>query len=92
MKTLVPLMLAGATLVLAGCASDPKQEHDPAFGSSVRQMIQAQIHDPKAAANPPAEAPDGVDGQRAEQVVQTYRKDADKPSAVRERLTIQVSD
>jgi type IV pilus biogenesis protein CpaD/CtpE len=90
MKSLLPLMLAGATLALAACASDPKQENDPAFGSSVHRMIQAQIHNPRAAANPPAEAPDGVDGQRAEQVVKTYRKDADKPSAVRERITMQV--
>jgi hypothetical protein len=46
MNTFRSLSLAVAAAALAACASSPQQENDPAFGSSVRNMISAQVHDP----------------------------------------------
>lgn len=82
------LALAG----LAGCASSPQQENDPAFGNSVRQMISAQIHDPGAAARAGTDAPSGLDGARAENVIKAYRADVDKPAKAQEAMQMQIAN
>ena len=92
MNTFARLTAACAVAVLAGCASSPQQENDPAFGSSVRQMVRAQIHDPKAAGQPPADAPAGLDGGRAEAVIKVYRADVDKPSSAQESVEMRVAN
>lgn len=92
MNTSIHLVLACAVASLAGCASSPQQENDPAFGSSVRQMIHAQIHDPQAAENPSDQAPAGIDGIRAEGVMKTYRADVDKPARAQETILMQVGN
>ena len=68
-------MAFGASL-LAGCADTPLADED--YGSSVRQMIQAQTFDPAAASNPPALAPEITDGARLEEALEVYRKDVAK--------------
>ncbi|MEQ1438728.1 hypothetical protein AAG565_05135 [Fontimonas sp. SYSU GA230001] len=88
----IRLASLSSLVLLAGCAGSPRHENDPAFGSSVRQMIQAQIYNPAAAENPPAQAPDGIDGPRAENVLQTYRADVDKPARAHEAIQMQVAN
>ena len=68
--------LALATSLLAGCADTPLADAD--YGTSVRQMVQAQTFDPVAAANPPALAPEITDGARLEAALETYRGDVAK--------------
>ena len=92
MNTSIHLALVCVVASLAGCASSPQQENDPAFGSSVRQMIHAQIFDPAAAENPPEQPPNGVDGIRAEGVMKSYRADVDKPARAQEKIDMQVGN
>lgn len=44
------------------------------FGKSVRQMIDAQLYDPEAAANPPLIGLDTLDGSTAATTIDNYRK------------------
>lgn len=64
--------------VLAGCSSNPPVEQaDKGFGDSVRNMIDQQIYDRQAAANPLPDLPASTDGQRAAAALKAYR---DQPS------------
>lgn len=92
MNTFTRLALVCVVGTLAACASSPQQENDPAFGSSVRQMIGAQIFDPQAAANPPEQPPAGIDGIRAESVMKTYRADVDKPARAQDAVQMRVGN
>ncbi|MEW6168862.1 MAG: hypothetical protein AB1651_14370 [Pseudomonadota bacterium] len=92
MNTFRSLSLAVAAAALAACASSPQQENDPAFGSSVRNMISAQVHNPAAVSRPGDSAPDGIDGERAASVLKTYRSDVDKPARAQEGVTVRVND
>lgn len=76
MNTIHATALAIAALLIAGCADTPLADAD--YGTSVRQMIQAQTFDLAAASNPPALAPDITDGARLEEALEIYRKDVAK--------------
>lgn len=76
MKSAYALALAIVPLLISACADTPLADAD--YGTSVRQMVQAQTLDPAAAANPPALAPEITDGQRLEQALEVYRKDVAK--------------
>lgn len=67
--------ILATALTLGGCAMDPTHLEDD-FGSSVRQMVAAQIHDPETASDPDPNAPDLVDGVATSRAVQGYREDA----------------
>jgi hypothetical protein len=67
-------MLCLSILLLA--ATSPAFAADdfaPDFGDSVRHMIEQQTYDPRAAAQPPVEAPNRLDGARAEAVLKAWR-------------------
>lgn len=70
----LPAMALCTALGISGCVSETPRV-DAAWGNSVRSMVEGQTHDPAAAANPPAAAPQVGDGQRLEGVVDVYRKD-----------------
>ena len=72
----IALILTGA-ITLAGCAEDTPRV-DANLGRAVKEMIQAQTYDPRAAANPPAFAPEGADGERLKNVLDAHRKDIPK--------------
>lgn len=92
MIALYRLALACVAGTVAACASSPQQENDPAFGSSVRQMIQAQTFDAQAADNPSDQPPSGIDGIRAESVMKTYRADVDKPARAQEPMQVRIGN
>ena len=72
------LVMLGLPLLLCGCVTEPTQT-EASFGDSVRQMIQAQTHDPSTLTNPSEESVEGADGQRAESVLEAYRSGVTKP-------------
>ncbi len=72
MNVLKLLLCGAAVLAVAGCRSDPvRVEKD--YGNSVRSMVEAQIYDPEAAANPSAALPGGVDGAKGDKAIEVYR-------------------
>lgn len=77
MNTAKPSAVIIVTLLAAGCADTPS---DSDYGSSVRQMVQAQTYDPAAASNPPELAPEVTDGARLKNALDVYRKDVAKGS------------
>lgn len=68
--------------LLAGCAHglEPDMPSDEEFGSSVRQMVRGQILN--TGVRPSDKPVLGVDGQKAEGVMKTYRGGDTKPSTV----------
>lgn len=79
------LCLAG--LAAAGCATS---RVDANYGDAVRANKAAQLHDPAAAANPPAEALETTDGQRMEGVMETHRQQAGSADNVSNPIVINV--
>jgi hypothetical protein len=71
-----PSAVAVATVAIAGCADTPLSDAD--YGSSVKQMVQAQTFDPAAASNPAELPPEMTDGARLENALEVYRKDVAK--------------
>lgn len=85
----------GSTVVLltliAGCTTSTdavRVEQD--YGNSVRHMIDAQIYDPTAAYNPSTEPAVGLDGGKAHNVLEQYRKDVAKPQKVEQPIHLRV--
>ena len=77
------IFLLPLTLVLfTGCESTPTATEQN-FGASVRNMIELQT-------TQPAETALGLDGQKAEAVLESYRQDVAKPKDV-ERDIIQIN-
>ena len=83
-KNYYSLFLLIAILTTAGCATiagnSKTVEED--YGNSVRQMVQAQIFDPNAAAFPDDEGPMSYDGGKSVRTLESYRKDLPKADAV----------
>lgn len=70
-----PLRIASSAALLAllaGCADEPQYVADD-FGSSVRQMIQAQAYNPQAAQRPAAGVQGALDGEKSAAAVKAYR-------------------
>jgi hypothetical protein len=63
---------------VAGCATAPTASEQD-FGNAVRHMVQQQIYDPQAAAQPAADPPLAMDGARGEAALEAYRKQPQKP-------------
>ena len=59
------VLLALAALTSGGCAWQEPARVEADFGKSVRQMVQAQIHDTQAASRPATNGPDLIDGSTA---------------------------
>ncbi len=74
----------------AGCAATKPTVSERNFGSAVRQMIQAQIYDLKAAQEPDPEPVKVLYGEHALQVIEVYRKDVAKPAEIRNEIHINI--
>lgn len=87
-KTLAPLVLG---LAAAGCAHQSADRVEADFGSSQRALLNGQFFDPEAARNPSTEAPTGMDGAKAEQVLEAYRQDNADRQPVSEPIRMEIS-
>lgn len=77
----------------AGCSSlmtSDRAEPEVAFGDTVRGVMNSQIHDYDAAINPNAEAIEGSDPNRLNNVVEAYREHISRPDEVRQPIQISV--
>ena len=86
-STLKIAALCLAALASAGCATS---QVDANWGDAVRANKAAQLHDPAAAANPPADAPEATDGARMEAVMKTHREQAGSAESVSSPIVINV--
>jgi type IV pilus biogenesis protein CpaD/CtpE len=77
-------------LLLIGCTQWDPIAVEEDFGNSVRHMIQAQTYDPEARKNPPADPPTELDGQKASEILKTYRSDVGKAEEVKNAIDINV--
>ena len=79
-------------VLLAGCAdwSSKPQRVDNNFGKSVRSMVAAQTLNPTAGKNTSAILQG--DGQRASNIIKTYRNDITTPQQARETLELDISN
>jgi type IV pilus biogenesis protein CpaD/CtpE len=84
--------LLGAALLMFGCAANDPVRVEQDFGNSVRHMVKSQIYNPEAAQNPPALPPTAFDGEKGENVLESYRGDVAKPKEVKRPITIDVGD
>jgi hypothetical protein len=78
MTKMTCVIAIAAIAVCAGCETESPY-FDSQLGKSSANLAQAQTLDPAAAANPPALAPAGADGQRIKSAVDNYHKEVNKP-------------
>lgn len=82
----------GLLLILAGCSTnstDPvRVEMD--YGNSVRNMVDAQIYDQAAANSLQSRPVIGIDGVKAEGVIESYHADQGKTEEVREPIRFNI--
>jgi len=72
--------LAAVAICATGCETETPYL-DSQLGKSTARMIEAQTLDSAAAANPPALAPAGADGQRIKSAVDVYHGEVNKEGA-----------
>ena len=77
-KILNNILLIPVVMAFSGCQTAPSKVDDN-FGSSVRHVVAIQT------ARPGQETP-SLDGEKADAVLQTYRKDVAKPEKVERDL------
>lgn len=84
---LLALMLSVA---ISGCAGTGPKNVERDYGNSVRQMIAGQTLDPSTAAKPDPDPVDSGDGERLNNVLETYQSDVAKPEEVGQPIVISV--
>jgi hypothetical protein len=61
------------------------------YGASVRNMVNNQIYNPAAAQHPAALAPNGIEGNKSERVMEkAYRNDIGNPPQIEQKSTLGV--
>ena len=88
-RQLVFTSVSVALLLMAGCATK-QTVSERNFGAAVRQMINAQIYDPKAAQNPDPEPVKVLDGEHASQILEIHRQHVAKPEEIHNEIQINV--
>jgi hypothetical protein len=82
------ILLVGIIVMLGlnGCAewSSTPTRVQSNYGESVRSLVSNQIYNPEKAKNPATLAPDGMEGNKADAVLQkAYRNDIGNPGDVK---------
>lgn len=83
-----------SALSLGGLTGCPEWQATPvrvesAYGQADRAMVNAQVYDPHKALHPAALAPDGMEGEKADTVLQeAYRQDIGSSERVRKRAQL----
>ena len=85
----VALAALTGPMLLGACAHEPTAL-ERNFGSSVRNMIEAQTYDPSTLSSPSDETIEQADGRRLEAVLEVYRTDVAQPAAASEDIVISV--
>ncbi|MBV0933492.1 hypothetical protein [Marinobacterium weihaiense] len=81
-----PALITAATLLLAGCSTNPP--HEP-LGLAVDTMRQSQTHNPDAADQ---HGPLRLDGVKAHQVITDYRGQSESATGVAGDIEINIGD
>jgi type IV pilus biogenesis protein CpaD/CtpE len=93
-QTMNMCLLTGVVIAIAlttGCASGPTRvEAD--YGNSVRAMQRAQVLDPVAAATVDTTPVTTTDGQRMENVLNTYRNTVGEPTSTSQTIEFDIGD
>ncbi len=79
MKLVTFSITLAAAVTLSACDTTNARKIDEDIGASAANLIRAQTYDPRAAAAPPALAPETSDGQRLKAAMDNYHKDVTKP-------------
>lgn len=90
-KSALMLSMVLLSCGLAGCYTDAPYDKENNYGAAVRNMVIGQIHDPAAAANPPAQAPQGLDGPAASQAMKTYREPPPKAKRTSDPVLLNIT-
>ncbi len=86
-NTILTSQLLIAVVLASGCSPQPTVPVAE-FGSSVRNVMGSQIHDPEAATNPDPDAIEGGDPYRLDAVLDALRSDVAKPQEVQQPIVI----
>ena len=78
-------------LFTAACGT-PTPLVDATFGDAVQSVVDAQLYDPAAAANPSTDAIEGTDGQRMEAVMEAHRGQTGSAESVSKPIVINVGE
>jgi type IV pilus biogenesis protein CpaD/CtpE len=93
-QTMNMCLLTGVVIAIAlttGCASGPTRvEAD--YGNSVRAMQRAQVLDPVAAATVDTTPVTTTDGQRMENVLNTYRNSVGEPTSTSKTIEFDIGE
>jgi type IV pilus biogenesis protein CpaD/CtpE len=93
-QTMNMCLLTGVVIAIAlttGCASGPTRvEAD--YGNSVRAMQRAQVLDPVAAATVDTTPVTTTDGQRMENVLNTYRNSVGEPESTSKTIEFDIGE
>lgn len=73
------LAIGAIGVLLAGCSAS-RVEHE--YGESVRQMINAQVHDPATLTDPSAAAVEGADPDMVNAAIEAFREHVARPEEV----------
>ena len=79
------VLLAISLMVLDGCAewSSTPARVQADYGNSVRSLVNNQIYNPDKAQHPAALLPDGMEGNKADTVLEkAYRQDIGNPADI----------
>lgn len=69
------ILVATFGVLTTGCAHFDPDRVATDFGTSHTAMLDGQYFDPQAARNPSPNAPTGMDGAKATNILKTYRDD-----------------
>lgn len=88
----IHLSIIACTFALFAAACSPTPRVDATFGDAVPAMVEAQLYDPAAAANPSPDVVQGTDGQRMETVIEAHRGRAGNADNVSNPIVISVGN
>jgi hypothetical protein len=86
------LVAVTGIIILSACADGNYRPYrvDDNFGRTERQLVKAQIADPQAAENPPADSPRKMDGYAGVNTIGGYRDGFSLQTSQPQGLTINI--
>jgi len=84
-------LLLTTVVLLSGCVQQPTTL-EAEFGDSVRSVMDSQVHDRDAAANPDPDAVEGGDSYRLDKALEAHRGDVVQPQQAQRPINISVGN